>query len=285
MLVGGCRALYVLAELLCVLGLLVLCVLKVQHFLSFPVSTTVSYQRSRPPSITICHQLTDREAVRKLREESRSGHIALTGETLTAKLTLLDVKTTLLSYSLNSLQQTNQNSLRSDNAAQAPALRVTKEALIEALNQSEAHYEEQLKADKTFLYSGMNDIKHLLQDVWNNSTVIFGEIWEALEPPDLPMLTSLSQNLETLINVTSGMEARLRGSDEWEDPPPARLLVDGTRRVDQFVISCRRGNTSCMPGEAASGGYVTSWRQMKGATPCRHPTKVLLMRRPSLSSS
>ncbi|KAF0295474.1 hypothetical protein FJT64_007030 [Amphibalanus amphitrite] len=63
MLERACRAVYALAELLCVIGLLVLCVLKVQHFLSHPVSTTVSYQPSRPPAITVCHQLVDEQAV------------------------------------------------------------------------------------------------------------------------------------------------------------------------------------------------------------------------------
>ncbi|KAF0296999.1 hypothetical protein FJT64_005566 [Amphibalanus amphitrite] len=70
MLERACRAVYALAELLCVIGLLVLCVLKVQHFLSHPVSTTVSYQPSRPPAITVCHQLVDEQAVFVAEQES-----------------------------------------------------------------------------------------------------------------------------------------------------------------------------------------------------------------------
>ncbi|KAF0297000.1 Acid-sensing ion channel 3 [Amphibalanus amphitrite] len=69
MLERACRAVYALAELLCVIGLLVLCVLKVQHFLSHPVSTTVSYQPSRPPAITVCHQLVDEQAVGELENQ------------------------------------------------------------------------------------------------------------------------------------------------------------------------------------------------------------------------
>ena len=238
MLVGGCRALSLLAELFCVLGLLVLCVLKVQHFLSFPVSTTVSYQRSRPPSITFCHQLTDQEAVNKLQEESWAGYIWLQTEVRNARYMLLDVKNFVLGYSANYLPQKTDNSPRPDS-----------DALVATLGSTKDSFEKQMRADKELMYSGMNDIMLLFRDVLNNSTVIFGEILGALEPPDLPVLTSLSQNLESLFNVIDDIEARLRGSDEWEDPPPARLLVDGARRVDQFVISCRRGNTSCMPGE------------------------------------
>ena len=245
----GCRALYVLAELLCVLGLLVLCVLKVQHFLSFPVSTTVSYQRSRPPSITFCHQFTDQEAEGKLWTESWDGYSWLRTEVVKAKRMLLNVTKSVLSYSRKHSPQTIQNSSRPDSATQVPTLGVTKEALKEVLNQTEDRFAEQMKADRILLYSGMNDIKLLLRDVVRNSTVIFEEIREALEPPDLPLLTSLADKLESLINITDDIEARLGGSYEWQRPPQARLLVDGARRVDQFVISCRRGNTSCMPGE------------------------------------
>lgn len=60
------RTAYTLAEILCVIGLLILCALKVQLFLDEPVSTSMSYQSNHLPNITMCNTIVNIARLRSL---------------------------------------------------------------------------------------------------------------------------------------------------------------------------------------------------------------------------
>ena len=243
-----CRTLYALAELLCVIGLLALCVLKVQHFVSDPVSTAVSYQPSRPPAITVCHQLADEQAVRQLEYEFWDESLDLYVYSWRTREVLKEAKEAVSSYQRNLLDEDNSEVVTSDSDRNDLLKNITKNMLERTINQTEEIYQAQLRSDHAYGYSVMNETRSRLDDVLRESVNAMQQILETDQLSDLLALNITMETLDRLVNITKEMEARL-DAGEWNYPSPARLLVEGTRRVDQFVISCRRGNVNCMPGE------------------------------------
>ena len=249
MIERACRTLYVLAELLCVIGLLALCVLKVQHFLSQPVSTAVSYQPSRHPAITICNQLIDELAVMRLKGEFWDDSTDLWRHSSDAFLMLGKAKKVVGVYWENEKDQDNPTIVTSDNDLKDKLHNITKNMLKRVLNETEEVYQRLLGSDHVYDYSEMNETQSQLADVLKESIVTIQHAAEAVRLSDLQTVNVTLEALDRLVNASEELELRLRLTYEWNSPTPERLLTEGTRRVDQFVISCRRGNSSCMPGE------------------------------------
>ena len=248
MIERACRTLYVLAELLCVIGLLALCVLKVQHFLSQPVSTAVSYQPSRPPAITICNQLIDELAVGRLEDEFWNDNTDLWYHSSDTVRALEEARKVVGVYWKIEKDQDNPAVTNSDNLTDE-LQNVTQDILKRVINETEDVYQRLLGSDHVYDYSEMNETQSQLADVLKESIVTIQHAVEAVRLSDLQTVNVTLEALDRLVNASEELELRLRLTYEWNSPTPERLLTEGTRRVDQFVISCRRGNSSCMPGE------------------------------------
>ena len=242
MLERACRALSVLAELGCVVFLVVLCVLKVQHFLTDPVSTAVSYQPSLPPAITVCHQLVDEQAVKQLEDEFRELFLDLQKHSKKTLHMLEEAKRVFSSYTRNILDESNSEVDTSRGKKNA------KNMLQRTVNKAENMYNRRLRSDNVYDYSAMNETNSRLDDVLRESVITMQQVLEADQLSDLRTLNSATETLDRLVNITKEMGARI-DTGEWKEPSPVRLLVESTRHVDQFVISCRRGNVNCMPEE------------------------------------
>ncbi|XP_043214804.1 uncharacterized protein LOC122378145 [Amphibalanus amphitrite] len=248
MLERACRAVYALAELLCVIGLLVLCVLKVQHFLSHPVSTTVSYQPSRPPAITVCHQLVDEQAVGELENQFWIEYSDTLDLCLEISKLLQQTKLAVEDFQTRP-DVSNETDVSAMERESYDLIFIITSVLRQSVNETKELLMRQLEYNYNYAYSTMNISHNQLEGILRETLEVMQEVLHFVSLYDSKAVNDTTQGIDGLLNVTQEIQLNLANMFELSKPSPVRLLAEASRSVDQFVISCKRGHSSCMPGE------------------------------------